>query len=215
MKTNKELRDTYSQCYANDGYRMGHPRKQKMLAAVQDAINDFRRSPEHMVRGLTMADVGCGRGELLQEARELDHFRYTVGFEIVPELCGSFGSWKDNVWNGYEVARIESIGKFPRQQNKRTAFGEFDIVTCSDVLEHILPEETESALQALWDMTSGTLILHVAWFSHRWCMPDGTSKELHINLRNAAEWSALVEKITGKRPAVDADSTTALLVVSR
>lgn len=168
-----ELRAIYTDCYRDDSYRMGGFRLRHMLASVKTHVDSLGTN-----RLLTMLDVGCGRGELLESVKkEVPTIHKFRGREIVPDLC-------------YEptVTLIDSIASMPTDE-------QFDIVTCADVLEHIPPQDTQEALRRLWECVSsgsGVLILNVAWFPHLWRMSDGTVKELHINCRSYDEWYGLV-----------------------
>lgn len=175
---NAQLRAIYSDCYKDSSYKMGGQRLQHMLQAVKDfvALRGVR------VDGYSILDVGCGRGELLEavfdQVPSMVKFR---GREIVPDLTCPPG-----------IELIESVASMRTDE-------QFDVVTCADVLEHIVPTDTEEALRRLWACVkpNGTLILNVAWFSHIWRMSDGTAKELHINCRDLTEWMGLVGVLPG------------------
>ena len=183
--------ELYAKCYADRSYKMGKKRKAVVIAAVEAAIDANTQS---------MLDVGCGRGEVL------DHFRGRLdgeGAEVVPDLCHP-----DPPYHVWDIPRgVVDLG---HQFHDRS----FNIVVCSDVLEHIEPEETEKALEELWRVTGQTLILHVAWFSHVY---KGT--ELHINKRDLQEWGGLVLAATGCDEATfkmsEPGSKRALLVARR
>lgn len=169
---NERSRQVYSACYSDASYRMGSARKIRMLTAVETCI---RNGIAYGGEPYRLLDVGCGRGELLKLMAESGdtRFGWLHGLEIVPELTGQFP--------GYSVSLIPSIAACEVD-------GVYDIVLCSDVLEHVDPSETLRSLRKLVSMCRGALILHVAWFSHVWAMPDGEQVELHINRMTLSRW---------------------------
>lgn len=111
-------------------------------------------------------DVGCGRGELLREAERLG-FSPVCGAEAVPELCGG------RVVEG-------QIHALPFKD------GQFDHVTCIDVLEHILEPDIVPGLLELQRVTRKTLLLAVADYHHDW-----GGVEMHPSARPYPEWERL------------------------
>jgi SAM-dependent methyltransferase len=166
--------EVYSDCYRAPWYRMGIPRKDRVL----ESIGHWRSHTSTPIPGGTILDVGCGRGEVLAEVAS--QFKEAVGVELVPALCGNFHSY--TVVNG----SLQELN-----------LNQFDLVVCSDVLEHIEPDDTELALQNLWNHTRQMLVLHVAWFPHIWKLENGESIDLHINKRDVEEWSDLCHALEG------------------
>lgn len=85
-------------------------------------------------------DVGCGRGEMLLYAKEIG-FAYVEGTETVPILYERYG------------VQFALATDLPYTDDA------FDVVSCLDVLEHLLPEDTEKALQELARVAKNVLFL--------------------------------------------------------
>ena len=114
-------------------------------------------------------DVGCGRGEMLTYANKVMKFKYVYGTETVPEL------YKDD---DKEFALVTEL---PFSDNA------FDVVSCFDVLEHLLPEDTEKAFQELSRVAKHSLIVTANNKSS-----NSLGIELHINRRPYDEWNDLI-----------------------
>lgn len=140
-------------------YRMGGTR-------YQNACLDLK-AIEH--RG-SYLDVGCGRGEMLRFAWLLD-FKRVMGTEVVPELYDKPGVW------------------FALADNMPFEDGEFEVVSCLDVLEHLLPENTVPVLQELDRVTSKALLLTA---NNK--PSNSLGVELHINKRPYEEWDELIRE---------------------
>jgi ubiquinone/menaquinone biosynthesis C-methylase UbiE len=126
------------------------------------------------LRGGALLDVGCGRGEVLELARSLD-FGPVMGTEVVPELLG-------------EDVRYAEAHALPFPD------GAFDHVTCFDVLEHLVPEDTEAALAELARVAAKTVTITVADYPHVFRGVD-----LHVNRRTYPEWAGLLRQLFGAR----------------
>ena len=71
---------------------------------------------------------------------------------------------------------------------------EFDVVTCFDVIEHILPEDTEAVLKELDRVARLAIILCIANYPSK-----HNGVDLHINIRHYKSWDRLIHKhIHGK-----------------
>jgi hypothetical protein len=111
-----------------------------------------------------VADVGCGPG----------HFVEALLSEGVPAI-------------GYEIDI--------RRQEKGITYGDItddvrlaseEVVLCLEVLEHIAPEDTGTAIANLAAMTKKTLIFSAG--------RPGQGGIGHINCRESAEWKDLISK---------------------
>jgi ubiquinone/menaquinone biosynthesis C-methylase UbiE len=158
--TRKTEIDKYNEAYSHDEYRMGEARKWAALRDLQS------------LRGGSLLDVGCGRGEVLELARDLG-FEPVQGTEVVPALLG-------------EGVRYAEAHELP------FADGAFDHVTCFDVLEHLLPEDTEAALRELARVAAKTVTITVADYPHVFRGVD-----LHVNRRSYPEWAQLLMQVFG------------------
>lgn len=120
----------------------------------------------------SLLDVGCGRGEALTFAEAAGH-RPLMGTEVVPTLLG-------------ERAVYAEAHDLP------FADGEFDHVTCWDVLEHLTEPDIRPALREMWRVAGRTV---TASASERKDVRNG--RDLHISRRPAAEWLQLVQECWG------------------
>ena len=114
-------------------------------------------------------DVSCGCGEMLDHARRLG-FHPVAGTEIVPALLNQrvLPAWAHEL-------------PFADRQ--------FDVVTCFDVLEHLLPGDDQLACREMARVAAWHVILTVNNLSSK--QPNGD--ELHINRRPYEEWHALFQ----------------------
>lgn len=148
---------------------------------------DDRRDPVlEAIRGLSgsFLDVSCGRGELMAAASRIG-FKPVVGTEAVPELCGG------NVQQAV-------ITDLPFRD------GSFDVVTCIDVIEHILEPDIVPGLLELERVCRGVLIIAAADYPTYW---DGVN--LHPSARPYSAWHDLFcRTFSGKVKRLGSTSTS-------
>ncbi len=89
--------------------------------------------------GQRYLDAGCGRGEMVKLAKSLGV--EARGCELVPDLCDGV-----TVING-------SLTALPFDDKS------FDVVSCYDVIEHLPPEQVDTALDELFRVSRGVVIL--------------------------------------------------------
>lgn len=148
----------YERAYAlNPKYRM---KRQRM----EDAVADLRALP---CRG-TYLDVGCGRGDMLRQARRLG-FDTVRGTEIVPELIDG------------TAVRYAEAHALP------FVSGSFDVVTMFDVIEHLVPGDDEAACRELARVARR----HVILTANNRPSLNKAGEDLHINKRPYEEWDRL------------------------
>lgn len=149
--------EKYNRAYAmNPNYRMGERR-------MMDAVNDLRAIP---ARG-SYLDVSCGRGEMLQHAKEMG-FRAVMGTEIIADLL------RPNVIYS-EVHQIRLVTNFA------------EVVSMFDVIEHLIPGDDELACKELARVASK----HVLITANNRPSFNKAGDDLHINKRPYEEWDAL------------------------
>jgi ubiquinone/menaquinone biosynthesis C-methylase UbiE len=147
----------YPIVYQRPDYKMGRPR-------MADSVRDLEALPR---RG-SLLDVGCGRGEMLDNAERLG-FRPVKGVEIVDALI-----------DGTRVVRGE-VHALPFDDQS------FDVVTMWDVIEHLVPGDDEAACREMRRVARRHILLTANNKSS--LQPDGT--ELHVNRRPYDEWDRL------------------------
>lgn len=150
----------YVKAYENPAYRLGDRRRQHIA-------KHLARIPKG-----SLLDVSTGRGEVLHMARDLGHDP-VIGTEAVPYLCAED--------RGVVHALVHDL-PFPDNA--------FDAVTMFDVMEHLVPEDTEAACKELARVARHRLLLTVCNAPSRF----GGDGDLHINRR--ASYEAWHEELT-------------------
>lgn len=149
-ETTKAEAEKYTTAYKDPYYRMSVHRR----ALVRDVLG--------LTHAKTLLDVGTGRGETLDEARDLG--MRVKGTETVPDLLGP------DVVEAY-------LPNLPFQDE------EFEMVTCFEVLEHLLPKDVVPALCELSRCASKWLVVSVC------TAPDFVGGvNLHPSARSEAAW---------------------------
>lgn len=137
----------------------------------RDKVFDVLRETQ---RG-TLIDVGAGRGETLEMAYVLG-YDVLAGTEVVPYLCTGkvvFGK----AWD------------LPFDSNSA------EIVTCFDVLEHLLHEDQYISLLELKRVASREVIVTAAEASH---LDNGV--EYHVGRRPYKDWERMIGQVGEYEP---------------
>ncbi len=156
MTTKDEAISWYQDIYNNPKYGMGRERQ------------DFAAMCLALVPRGTYLDVGCGRGEMLTEAK-LIGFEHPVGCDV---------SWP--IINDDERIEYGEAQDIPFGDN------EIDVVTLFDVLEHIPFDDIDLVLSELNRVAKKTILLAV---SNRPSIVDG--RDLHITKMEYDAWDRL------------------------
>jgi len=153
-----ERRKYHDIAYRHPDYRMGDRRK---ATAEHNLRSVFQRieSPSYL-------DVSTGRAEMLDFAESLGAAR-VQGTEVVDYLLNPPRIIYADAW------------ALPFDD------GEFDVVTCLDVIEHILPEDEQRTLLEL-NRVAKSFVLITA--NNRPSKAMGV--ELHVNRKPYEDWNA-------------------------
>ncbi|MFQ5716949.1 MAG: class I SAM-dependent methyltransferase [Nitrospinales bacterium] len=122
-------------------------------------------------------DVGCGTGNLVWgflktgvDAEGIDVSEHAIN-RAHPEVRPSL--------------KLGDILNLDYPDNK------FDLVTCSDVLEHIPQAECEKVIQDLYKITGKWLALNICLWTEKNARKDPT----HINLHSKRWWTKKIERL--------------------
>jgi SAM-dependent methyltransferase len=166
MPLDDKLKYLYDQFYDHD---LGNQQRGKGLWKHVIANHKF-------TKGL---DVGCGRANGVQYARELGYDVY--GCDI---SSGAVKCWKERRVAQYcEVCRAE---KMPYPDNS------FDFVLCSEVMEHIPEENTLESLKEIFRVGSDKFLFTIALTPEM--IPVAGIVQSHINLHNPNWWVLKLEE---------------------
>jgi SAM-dependent methyltransferase len=143
----------YAEMYKNEDYRMPKHRADW----IKEILSCRPRT--------SLLDVGTGRGETLEIAKELG-YTSVAGTETVDYLT----SPEKNI----------VLGLLPKLSIESNSF---DTVTCFEVVEHLLPGDVNAALRELERIADKRVIISAATKSD---MRAGV--ELHPSYRSEAEW---------------------------
>lgn len=147
----------YIHLYRTSAYGMTRDRLDAIIPGIIKLHRDYDLE--------TALDVGAGRGEVVHFINKFICEGH--GSEVVPALLS------DNI-------------KFSYIHDLKFTDNKFDLVTCFDVLEHILPEDTEQAISELVRVCKQILFISVNNQPSKWHGPD-----LHINKRPYSDWRDL------------------------
>ena len=121
-------------------------------------------------------DVSCGRGELLDYAKSKDRVSILIqGTEVAAPCLEREDVVYAEAWD------LPFGGRY------------FDLVSFMDVIEHILPEDTNLVLDELLRVTKTKLILTAN--NHP---SQSLGRELHINKRDYDVWDAIFSEAAYK-----------------
>ena len=151
----------YEQVYRDPNYGLGARRRQHILQHLR------RIHPKG-----SLLDVSTGRGEVLTLARDLGFFPVT-GTEAVAALCDG------------ETVHHALAHDLPFPDDS------FDTVTMFDVMEHLLPEDTEAVCRELVRVARSRILLTVHNGPSSWRNSGG---DLHINRRES--YDTWLEELT-------------------
>lgn len=159
-------RAKYEAAYQRPSYKMGPERLTNSQAAIRKWATG--RGYQHFL------DVGAGRGEMLDYAEGFE-FRQVGGTEIVKELLE-----RDPRLTYGEAHALP----FP----DRSA----DVVTCFDVLEHLLPRDVNKAVDELFRVARCVVIISAAADSQ-----FQAGVEHHPSRRPLDQWRVLLATRAG------------------
>jgi len=152
----------YVAAYHRPRYHMGNERRENSTKAIDEW--GFGRGYR------TFLDVGAGRGEILNFVQDSGEFPEVVGTEVVPELIQA-------------DARLRYAEAHALDMPDRSV----DVVTCFDVLEHLLPADVNPAVDHLFRIARCVVIISAAEDSQ---FQEGV--EHHPSRRPIANWRALL-----------------------
>jgi 2-polyprenyl-3-methyl-5-hydroxy-6-metoxy-1,4-benzoquinol methylase len=164
MKTRGVNPDLYDTKYYLHECSIGHLKKVKSLVSIKP--------------GDKVLDIGCGRGEFAIWAAG-------QGCEVVGIDYSSAAIKIANKALSNQSDAIQKKVKFKKMNLNNLEFknSSFDLVICTEVLEHIYPEEQERLLKQIKSILNpdGYLFVHTSpskWFmdfTYRfWCYPIGS-----------------------------------------
>lgn len=125
-----------------------------IVRRLMDRLFNRVRQQLGPLRPQTYLDAGCGEGHALHELRELLPNAQVTGFDLNPDAVAFCQAQHPEA-----TFTVESIYDLPY------ADGQFDVVVCMEVLEHL--ETPQIALHELARVCGGDLILSVPfepWF---------------------------------------------------
>lgn len=137
-----------------------------------------KHTPKDHSPGFGLLDVGAGRGEVVRMAEDLGI--YAMGCEVIDDLCVA------------DILACNGIHDLGGADNC------MDLVTCTDVMEHILEEDVPAALSELARVARGPVLLTICH------IPDKPGKygpdQLHITVHPREWWEDKIREHMGAEP---------------
>ena len=116
----------------------------------------------------TVLDYGCGKG-----LQYIEHKLHEEGNIPMPTL--------------YDPA----VKEFERKPN-----GFYDSVICTDVMEHIHPEECDAVLEEIFNYANHSVFFTISCNPAKKHFPDGTN--YHVNCKPEEWWFATIKRLKPK-----------------
>jgi 2-polyprenyl-3-methyl-5-hydroxy-6-metoxy-1,4-benzoquinol methylase len=152
----------YRDAYERPNYRMGNERRENSTAALRDF--GFGRGYK------TFLDIGAGRGEILDFAQDGGTFETVRGTEVVVDLILS-----------------DQRLTYATAHDLNFADRSWDVVTCFDVLEHLLPADVKPAIDHIFRIARAVVIISAAEDSQ-----FQAGVEHHPSRRPLTKWRSLL-----------------------
>lgn len=156
-------------------------------------------SPEELIEQYKEKHKGSqfSRGTaLLKHIPELTRLTKLLGCKDALDFgCGKAWFWKLPHWKAIFDNELRSIKLYDPAipEHDELPEGRYDLVLCTDVLEHVHPEETDDFLKTLFLYTRRCLFINVSTVPAKKTFDDGTN--LHINLRTKDQWQKKIYEI--------------------
>lgn len=113
------------------------------------------------INAKSLLDYGCGKGTLWKELNRVQEY----------------GVCKGMSYYGYDPC-IEGKDKPPR--------GQFDLITCTDVLEHVEPQYLSAVLLHIRSLASKAIFFNINIHEAVTILPDG--RNAHLIIANTEWW---------------------------
>lgn len=109
--------------------------------------------------------------------------------------CGKAWFWNIPHWKAILDDQVQSVKLYDPAipEYSLVPEGRYDMVICTDVLEHVHPDQSDDFLKTLFLYTRRVLFINVSTKPARKTFDDGTN--LHINLRSRSQWDKKIMDI--------------------
>lgn len=159
----------YDEVYKDPHYRMGFGR----IEWAVDKLRDYAQPPFGALNQ-THLDVGTGRGELVVAAYALGFKSW--GVEAAPSLA----------WSGGDRCKVIIADAW----NLPFGDGIWDVVTCMDMLEHILEDDVLAVLKELFRVSRHRVLLTASNIDSTYEVHG----QLHVTRLDYQVWDALIHQ---------------------
>ncbi len=146
---------------------------------ARDAIEWIKKQGVALGRNVSALDLGCGHGVL--------------GSELIREGCQVTFSDEKNFLNQDIVA--ENFVKFNIDQDQISTVGRYDLVICSNVLEHL--SKPDAFLKSAHELLTDTGVLYLSWTN--WLSPWGGHEFSPFHYLGSRRGHLIYDKIIGRK----------------
>lgn len=108
--------------------------------------------------------------------------------------CGKAIWWKSKFWKPLfnSEPKLGLYDPYVEEYQERPT-GRYDLVICTDVLEHVPEEDIKELLTTLIKLTRRVLFLNISTVPANKKFDDGTN--LHITIKSEKEWEKLIHNL--------------------
>ena len=156
-------------------------------------------TPEELIEAYKEKHKGSqfSRGTaLLKHIPEISRLCALLGcHNILDYGCGKAWFWNLEHWKAMFADKVRHVELYdpaiPEYDDMPS--GRFDMVVCTDVIEHIHPEQTDDFLKTIFLFARRCVFLNISTKPAKKTFEDGTN--VHINLRTRDQWDKKIYEI--------------------
>ncbi len=138
-----------------DKYHSKNPIEKRMIENFFNSIKQLMSEMDTLPAKIL--EAGCGEGEVTHFINSVYPKAFIEAFDISEKVINNIASKSSNIT--FYIGDIYTMQIYKNLEDARTLSDRYDIVVCSEVLEHL--EKPETAIQKLKEMSNKYILISV------------------------------------------------------